>query len=534
MHRKKHWYYILVILIIAVLSSSTITEVAANDGFILYTVREGDTLAEIAQTYHTTTDEILRENSMTQNSSVSVGDVLKIKAAEPNQNTDDKHIRSGITFDMRDADVRDVLSMLALAMKKNIIYTESPVRVTLSVQNVTAETALELLTQSIGLSYVSDDDMILVGSNANIHQNYYNMMPITRFSLSYLKPEVISAQVDELKIPVQQIILDSTEKYIWAQGTPKALAKMRELIVALDRADNIDPETNEPVSEFKLIPIELQYVKSNVLNTLIHQLEIPCKTILFETNPATIWVKADESAMKDLLELVQSVDIIENKVPDVLEEEAEEVIDNTRIEAKKMMNITSARLLPLIQDLDIPVKVIAIDSSGYNIWMRGDQESINLMNDLINQLDNFFSRDDVNFFIFSLINIKASTALEKLEFIGLQNVRAMSLNYPEFSRELLISCPSDRINDVKNVLRKLDVPGEKIRAVVDSSAASSAKTRLEKRRDLIVQLTGIPRESFTVSDNVSKTTEPLYVLWVEETPDNIALIRDIIRSIDGN
>ena len=132
------------------------------------------------------------------------------------------------------------------------------------------------------------------------------------------KLEVISAQVDELKIPVQQIILDSTEKYIWAQGTPKALAKMRELIVALDRADNIDPETNEPVSEFKLIPIELQYVKSNVLNTLIHQLEIPCKTILFETNPATIWVKADESAMKDLLELVQSVDIIENKVPDVL------------------------------------------------------------------------------------------------------------------------------------------------------------------------------------------------------------------------
>ena len=59
MHRKTLVLYIGN-PIIAVLSS-IITEVAANDGFILYTVREGDTLAEIAQTYHTTTDEILRE-----------------------------------------------------------------------------------------------------------------------------------------------------------------------------------------------------------------------------------------------------------------------------------------------------------------------------------------------------------------------------------------------------------------------------------------------------------------------------------------
>ena len=353
--------------------------------------------------------------------------------------------------------------------------------------------------------------------------------------MNYLTPEQINAQVEKLEIPVQKIILDSTQKFIWAQGTPQALAKMSELIAALDREESIDPITLQPVTEFKLNPIELQYVESAVLDTLINQLEIPCKTIIFASNPWTLWVEAEEDAMKDIMTLVASVDILDNYVPEPIEEEEEEevVIDTTRIEAKKMMNITSARLMPLIQDLDIPVKVIAIDSSGYNIWMRGDQQSINLMNDLINRLDNYFSRDDVNFFIFTLENLRASTAMEKLEFLGLQDVRVMSLNYPQYSRDLLIACPSDRINDVRNVLKKLDLPGTKVRVIVDSSSHSTGKSRLEARRDLIVALTGTPKESFKVSDNISKTTTPLYLLWVEETPDNVTLIRNVLASMDS-
>jgi LysM repeat protein len=567
MHLKKIKKYCLITTLIAAMMLSSIAVAAENNDYILYTVRAGDTLYGIAEKYDTTVEALRLENEVTDTNLI-VGQIIRIKpegktdgensadfnsdenadekgtnqdseqtggSEKPEASTGSKNITSGLSLDIRDADIRDVLSTLAVIMKKNIIYTEESIRVSLTVQNVTPTKALDILTKSVGLSFITDGNIVLVGSSANINQNFYTMLPITRFALNYLSPEQINQQVEMLGIPVQKIILDSTQKYIWAQGTPQALAKMRELVAALDREENIDPVTQEPIKEFKLNPIDLQYVESSILNTLIAQLEIPCKTIIFETNPWTIWVEADEPAMKDILTLVASVDIAENKVPEVVEEEEEEevVIDTTRIEAKKMMNITSARLMPLISGLDIPVKIIAIDSSGYNIWMRGDQQSINLMNDLINRLDNYFSRDDVNFFIYPLENIKASTAMEKLNFIGLQDVQVMSLNYPEFSRDLLIACPADRIIDVKNVLRKLDVPGTKVRVIVDSSTTASAKSRLEARRDLVVLLTGIPKESFQVSQNISKTDEPLYVLWVEENPDNITLIRDVLSSMDA-
>jgi len=543
--------YCLMFILVITVTFSTIAAAAGSDsGYILYTVLDGDTLSEIAEKYHTSAETILKENGISEEA-VAAGKVLKIPASK----TGDNSGKSGITLEVRDADIRDVLSTLAVILKKNIIYTEESVRVSFSVQNVSAAKALEILTQSAGMTSITDGNLILVGSSANISQNFYTLLPITRFSLNYLSPEQINEQIDRLGIPVQNIILDSTKKYIWAQGTPQALAKMRELVAALDREENVDPVTQEPVKEFTLTPIDLKYVESGVINTLIAQLEIPCKTVVFETNPWTIWVEADASAMKDVLTLVSSVDIAENKAPEVAEEvtdtegekedkdgkedkgnkedKEEAIVDTTRIEAKKMKNITWSRLLPLIQDLDIPVKIIAIDSSGYNLWMRGDQQSINLMNDLINRLDNYFTRDDVNFFIHKLDYLKASTAIEKLNFIGMKDVQAMSLNYPQFSKEILITCPADRITDVKNVLKKLDVPGEKVRAIVDSSATSNGKSRLEARRDLIVQLTGISKESFQVSQNISKTYEPLYVLWVEESPDNIALIRDVISSMDA-
>lgn len=531
MHRKKiEWYCLMMMLILAMAFPAITTASEPDPGYVLYTVQPGDTLSEIAKKYDTTVENILHENGITEASFIA-GKVIRISSQKPAEKGD----RSGITLEMRDADIRDVLSTLAVVMKKNIIYTEAPMQVSLSVRDVTPTKALEILTQSIGMSSVTEGNLVLVGSSENITRNFYSMLPITRFSLSYLSPEQINTQVQKLGIPVQQIILDSSSKYIWAQGTPQALSKMRELVAVLDREENIDPITQEIEKALELTAVELEYVASDVIRKLIEQLDIPCKTIIFETNPWTIWVQADETAMRDIHTLVQSVDIAENKVPEVVEEEEEEeeVIDTTRIEAKKMMNITSARLMPLIEGLDIPVKVIAIDSSGYNIWMRGDRESINLMNDLINRLDNYFSRDDVNFFIYTLENVKAATAIEKLNFIGLQDVQVMSLNYPQFSRDLLITCPADRINDVKNVLRKLDVPGERVRAVVDASTTSNARSRLEARRDLIVQLTGIPKDRFQVSQNISKTDQPLYVLWVDETPDNVKLIQDVVKSLDG-
>ncbi len=434
------------------------------------------------------------------------------------------------SMEIKDADIRDVLSAVSIALKKSIIYTEQPEQVSFSVKNVSPKEALQILVTSLNMSYVEDGNIILVGNSNTIHQNFYTMLPITRFELKYLKPSDITQQISKFAIPVQNVTLDSTNKFIWAQGTPQSLTKLRELIYVLDREENIDieaPVDEEDIDYLELIPFELKHITSDVFANLIDQLYIPCDVVLIETNPHTIWIQAGEIELTDIKTLAQSVDIEDNKV---LEEVA---INGNKIMAKKMRNITAKRLLPLISGVSIPVEVFTIDSSGYNVWMRGDQDSIHLMNDLINNLDAHYSRDDVNFFTYTLTNITASYAISKLEFIALDDVDVFLINNPYLTNELFISCPADRINDVKIFLRKIDVLEPTIKAIVDYSNAPSGPTRLEKRRDLIVSLTGIPKTKFKVSGNVSRGPEPHYVLWAEETPDNIELIKEVIRSIDN-
>lgn len=408
-HKKHKWRNILFIIIIFTAICLPF-KTWADSEYILYTVKPGDTLDSIAKAYNTDKQEIAFFNGIDDKKPIAAGTVIKLRKQNELEQT--KSSQNLISMDIRDADIRDVLTSLSVTLKKSIIYTEEPIKISILIDNVSPEKALEMIAHSVNMTYIASGNIIMVGSQTKLHQSFYNMLPITRFSLVYISPEEVSRQVDKLAIPVQKLVLDSTQK--------------------------------------------------------------------------------------------------------------------------KLRNITASRLLPLIQGLEIPVRVFAIDSSGYSIWMRGDRESINLMNDLINRLDSSTSRDDVNYFTYKLNHLKASDAAAKLEFIGIENIRVFLLNYPQFSRDLLISCPSDRITEVKHVLEKLDVPGEKIKAVVDYSSSPSGSVRLEKRRDLIIALTGIPKESFKISDNVTRDpATPHFVLWVEETPDNVEWIKEVIESIDN-
>jgi hypothetical protein len=51
---------------------------------------------------------------------------------------------------------------------------------------------------------------------------------------------------------------------------------------------------------------------------------------------------------------------------------------------------------------------------------------------------------------------------------------------------------------------------------------------------LIIALTGVPKECFTVTDNVTRDAgSQHFVLWVEQTPENVELIREVVESIDN-
>ncbi|NLE26472.1 MAG: hypothetical protein GX625_14230 [Clostridiaceae bacterium] len=74
---------------------------------------------------------------------------------------------------------------------------------------------------------------------------------------------------------------------------------------------------------------------------------------------------------------------------------------------------------------------------------------------------------------------------------------------------------------------------EKIKVPVDYSDVAGGSSKLKKRRDLLVDLTGIPSTSFTISDNVSRDDEYLYIMYLEDTQENIKKVKDYVTYIDS-
>ena len=74
---------------------------------------------------------------------------------------------NGITLNVRDGQVRDVLASVASLSGKSIV-ADSSVQgtITLNLKDVPFDTALRIITAAKGLSYRLTDDVILVGSAA--------------------------------------------------------------------------------------------------------------------------------------------------------------------------------------------------------------------------------------------------------------------------------------------------------------------------------------------------------------------------------
>jgi type IV pilus assembly protein PilQ len=143
-----------------------------------------------------------------------------------------------VSLDVRNADLRDVLSALAIQTNTNIVLIEEPIRITFAVDNVSPMKALELLLQSEGLSYIRDGNLLVVGRQEKLQANYFVEETLTRFDLVYIRTEQFRPLLSELDLPVKSIVMDNNPYTIWVQGTPEILVKVKELLEAVDQFEN--------------------------------------------------------------------------------------------------------------------------------------------------------------------------------------------------------------------------------------------------------------------------------------------------------
>lgn len=496
-----------------------------------------------------------------------------------------------ISINVENADLRDVLSAIALGMNTNIILVEQPTRVSFQIKNVSYNTALDYLLRSNGMEYLANGNLTVVGKRETLQKDFFNQMLLTRYDLNFITSEILSRQIDTLGIPIKKITIDENQKSIWVQGTPQSLSKVKELIAMIDIEENSNEEGIH-AENIKLVPFELKYITADSFDQFIKQIGINAKTIIIDTNPQKIWVKAKEQELVDIGELAKNVDIEENRtllvsskplelIPYSLEfihaEELNKLITQIGIDVKALsfpsspykiwidsrsngitdfeelitkvdkmengklpLNITTQKLQYLtadkfkaiIQQLGIPIQVITLGSNTYTVWLSGDERDLLDIKFLLRDIDTKIAQEDSTYFLYELSNISPTDAVSRFQLLNIEYANVYSLNYPLFSKELLIICPTDRKTEITDILKKIDIKGEKIKVPVDYSNNPAGQARLAAR-EVLVKLTGIPATSFFISNNISRDETPYFVMWVEETPENIRKIRDMVDSIDN-
>ncbi len=144
-----------------------------------------------------------------------------------------------ISIDVRNADLLDVLSMIAIKLDGNIIFLEESDEITIKTSQLSPITTLQTVLQKKGLDYLTIGRNYIVGDRDRLYDDFDNRMLLSRYNLFYVAAgDMESYILDDLDVPVEILTTDTNQQALWMQGTPMALGKAREVINALDVIEN--------------------------------------------------------------------------------------------------------------------------------------------------------------------------------------------------------------------------------------------------------------------------------------------------------
>ncbi len=143
-----------------------------------------------------------------------------------------------ISLNVKDANLLDVLSMLAYKLDCNIIFIEEPTTLTIKTVSLSPLTTFQLILQKEGFDYLSIGRNYIVGNRDRLYADFTNRMFLSRYELFYVSASDMEGYIDQLGMPVESLSVDSNQQALWMQGTPMTLGKARELINTLDVMEN--------------------------------------------------------------------------------------------------------------------------------------------------------------------------------------------------------------------------------------------------------------------------------------------------------
>ncbi len=274
-------------------------------------------------------------------------------------------------------------------------------------------------------------------------------------------------------------------------------------------------------SQMIYIRFDTLYVPGEEIQKALEELGYPHKSIISKANPNFILVEGTAQTLKKVSELIYTVDT-EDNVPS---------LDYRSVTLNQVSPVRAAELLEkagfkLNRYIELDNRLLVFDRELFSHW---------------EQVEEFLKQVDIQqavkekTFVYQLKNVTSKDAEERLQKFDFgKEIRTISYQNPELGREIMIICPPAIEKDVRAALVALDQSRQKIKAPIAIMSGDSANQALSSMRSLLSQLSGVSVGSMGISNNISgNSSNPTYVLWVEETPDKVQMLKELLDKMKG-
>lgn len=545
---------VLVLLTSVILPMTVAGSSVDGDAVTTYTVKAGDTLASIASAYGVTVSNIVSANGLSASSELFVGQVLKIPGAVSveEDSTTTYAASSIISVDFKDADIEGALSAILAHTGYTMVYLGESTNVSISLDDVTPLTAIDYILRTVDMTYIKNDNIIYVGTASQLNSKFIDNKALTKVNLKYISVDTLVSQLSTLGVSLTVVKSDINLREFWVSAYPMELAKMHELINTLDKKENLTISSASISSN--LTAIEMKHISASEFSSLLASLGLH-EGIVMAAHPMTLYVYASGDAYNDIMRVKKLVDYLdpsaeeENNDKDSDKDSGKDsgkesgkddkgttsdvVISDGKTSLVKvdLQYITKTDVASIISTFGYDVEVLGLDLYEKRVWIRGESDEVNDAVSQIKENDIAANNTTMTYFTYELQNIVAAELQSKIAFVDVEGVQFYYGSYPEVTKSVMVACPTNRVDEVKDVISELDNNLGKIYYPIQTITDPSELDSLNAKEDLVVKFANIPSITtsvFGLSDDLDSSEEGVkYVLYVLESPENIDIILNL-------
>lgn len=529
----------LVLLVSMVLP---LTAGASENHADTYVVEKGDTLATIASEYGVTVADIVEANGMSASAELYVGQRILIPGAatveEDTTNAFGTSSTISISF-AKDSDLVGVLNTILAHTDYTMIYKGATTAIpAISLEDVTPLTAIDYVLRMVDMTYIKNNDVLYVGTAEVLNSTFVDSKLLTNFRLQYISIDTLVSQMGILGVNPQIVKMDENIREFWVSGYPSDLAKIKQLINTLDNKENLTLGSANISSS--LTAIELNYITASEFSSLLATLGLHAG-VTMDAHPMTLYVYASGDAYTDIINIKKLVDYKDANAPvgedgtgsagDGTTGDVEISDGKTSLVKVDLQYINKTAAENIVNTFGYDVELLGLDLYEKRVWVRGEVDEVNEAVERIKENDTADNNTDRTFFTYELQNIVASELQSKIGFIDLEDVEFYFGSYPELTKSVMVYCPTNDVEEVKEVIASLDNNMGDMYYPIATITDANELTVLAAKEELVVKLINNPSisvTSFSISGDLDPSDEGVkYVLYVLESPENIDLIIDM-------